>query len=87
MRFKDDENAFLGTLNLILVIVILAVIGFAVYYVMNNSSSFFSDLGTNSGQSLWGLLSGGVSGFFGGAWNTGKNIGNSTSGWWNWRPW
>ena len=75
-KLSDDDHAFLGTINLALTVVILAAIGFAIYWLLSNDLSDIFDTGENAGEGLWGAISGAASGFLGGAWRTGTDIGN-----------
>ena len=78
-KLSDDQNAFLGTINLELTIAILVGLLLGGYYIYNlisgDSSSSDGGLGERLGDSIWGFLSGATSGFFGGAWKTGTDIG------------
>lgn len=93
---EHNEDGFFGTINLLLTVIILGVVAFAGYYLMNSISDaggfsdWMSNMGSEAGTGVWGAISGAVGGFFGGAWKTGKSIGEATSPTkWNifgWKP-
>jgi hypothetical protein len=73
----NDENAWISTfLNIVLILLIGGIIYFVVDLV---ASGDLEELAEDAGGGLWGGIVGITAGFFGGAWRTGKEIGERTS--------
>ena len=84
----EDENA--STLSLLLIVIILAalVIGGYFFYTWVMDNGGWTLAGEVAGGGLWGALAGATSGFFGGAWKTGKDIGTKyNAGAWARKKW
>ncbi len=75
-KINSDENAWIGTLLNIVLIILIAGLVLFVYDLI--ASGDIADLAEDAGGGLWGGIVGATAGFFGGAWQTGKDIGNAT---------
>ena len=88
---SKDDTAFLGTINLVLILVLLGAIAYFAIWLLGviedagSFENFLSDIGGNLGSGLAGGIWGAASGFTSYFWDKGTSIGKKWNPVTTWR--